>query len=76
MNKFQMAIPLIVAVLLVNSNAEAVGVGAKLEAVTIKDMYFGFAVAGLISRHGYIDEKRLIEANEISNAMMKYRRYY
>lgn len=45
-------------------------IGAQLENPTIKDMFFGFVVAGQISHDGGYD---LREADRISDDMMRFR---
>lgn len=55
-------------------------IGAQLENPTIKDMYFGFAMAGLLSKYGIhrisggLPEIELFkESDRLSSEMMKYR---
>lgn len=65
------AIVLLLALLAI---AKAEAIGATLEPPTIKDMYFGFCMAGLLAdRFIYTDQQILDESERLSNLMMKRR---
>lgn len=52
-----------------HNRAEAIG--AQLEAPTIRDMYFGFVVAGMISYGQYPNDEYLMRrANQLADRMM------
>jgi hypothetical protein len=67
----------IVIILFFTATKAAEAIGATLEAPTIKDMYFGFVMAGLLANTSIYPEdapeELVVRARKISNLMMKER---